>query len=407
MDNNFNLDFDLLSKELCLLLEILKIDDENSIKKLSIELPKDIDWEKFLSLTRHHRVYPLIYSKLIKINEKIVPSYVIQTLYKDYKKNTFQMLHLSGEMEQVSKVFTENQIRLLFLKGPVMAADLYGDISLRTSKDLDILIQITDLKRADEILVILGYEKEEEIPFAKWKWMNHHVTYFHPQKGIEIEVHWRIHPYPTKVPNFNELWERKRISEITSYPVYYLGVDDLFLFLVEHGARHAWFRLRWLVDIDQILRKRITNNNNILQKNQQNNYSGGQAIILASQLLNTPINQEMHPLTTEKRSRKQAQMAYFFIIQLGNLNELQPKDNLAKYQKHHKLLTNMKNYFSLNRYRFSQKSNVHKFIFIIKLFFPSSMDVKTLKLPKLLHFLYFPLRPFLWSWRKTRNKVIK
>lgn len=395
MDNNFNLDFDLLSKELCLLLEILKIEDEN-IEKLSIELPKDIDWEKFLSLTRHHRVYPLIYSKLIKTDEKIVPSHVIQTLYNDYKKNTFQMLHLSGEMEQVSKVFAENQIRLLFLKGPVIAADLYGDISLRTSKDLDILIQITDLKRADEFLLILGYEREE-IPFGKWKWMNHHATYFHPQKRVEIELHWRIHPYPTKVPDFNELWERKRISDITSYPVYYLGVDDLFLFLVEHGARHAWFRLRWLVDIDQILRKRITNNNIL-----QNNHSGGQAIILASQLFNTPINQEMHLLSTKKRSRKQAQMAYFFIIEMGNLNELQPKGNLGNT-----LLTDMKKYFSLNRYLFSQKSNVQKFIFIIKLFFPSSIDVNTLKLPKLLHFLYFPLRPFLWFWRKTRYKVLK
>ena len=32
------------------------------------------------------------------------------------------MLHLSGEMEQVSKLFNENKIRTLFLKGPVLAA---------------------------------------------------------------------------------------------------------------------------------------------------------------------------------------------------------------------------------------------------------------------------------------------
>ena len=38
------------------------------------------------------------------------------------KKNTFQMLHLSGEMEQISKLFNENEIRTLVLKGPVLAA---------------------------------------------------------------------------------------------------------------------------------------------------------------------------------------------------------------------------------------------------------------------------------------------
>ena len=70
------------------------------------------------------------------------------------------MLTLCGEMEQVSKLFTENHIPLLFLKGPVIAADIYGDISLRTSKDLDILISITHVEKAEKLLLSLGYEKE-------------------------------------------------------------------------------------------------------------------------------------------------------------------------------------------------------------------------------------------------------
>ena len=76
-------------------------------------------------------------------------------LQRNYKINTFQMLHLSGEMEQVSKLFTENEIRTLFLKGPVLAHDLYGDISLRTSSDLDLLIPLHDLDKAEELLIKL------------------------------------------------------------------------------------------------------------------------------------------------------------------------------------------------------------------------------------------------------------
>ena len=43
-------------------------------------------------------------------------------LQQIFKMNTFQMLHFSGEMEQVCKLFTENEIHTLFLKGPVLAA---------------------------------------------------------------------------------------------------------------------------------------------------------------------------------------------------------------------------------------------------------------------------------------------
>ena len=96
-------------------------------------------------------------------------------------------------MEQVSKLFTENQIPLLFLKGPVIAADLYGDISLRTSRDLDILIPITHFERAEKLLLSLGYEKEPVLSVLNdWKWRDHHIVYFHPQKCIMLEIHWRL-----------------------------------------------------------------------------------------------------------------------------------------------------------------------------------------------------------------------
>ena len=72
---------------------------------------------------------------------------------------------------------------------------------------------------------------------------------FHPTKQIKLEIHWRLNPGPGKEPGFEELWKRKRKSTLTSNSVYMLGEEDLFLFLVSHGARHGWSRLRWLVDI--------------------------------------------------------------------------------------------------------------------------------------------------------------
>lgn len=77
-----------------------------------------------------------------------------------------------------------------------------------------------------------------------------------PEK-IKVEIHWRLNPGPGREPSFNELWERKAISSITTnQPIYILGNMDLFLFLVSHGARHGWSRLRWLEDIDMLLKKK-------------------------------------------------------------------------------------------------------------------------------------------------------
>ena len=144
------------------------------------------------------------------------------------------MLYLCNEMEQINKICKDKQIPLLFLKGPVLAFELYGDISLRTSSDIDILVPINKLEKAENVLMELGFIKDDYIEtiLNDWKWRHHHVTYIHPKKEVKVEIHWRLNPGPGKEPSFQELWSRKRISLVTTNPIYFLGKEDLFLFLV-------------------------------------------------------------------------------------------------------------------------------------------------------------------------------
>lgn len=401
-------DFDLskMPNEFRLLVEIMKMKNDKSIGAFK-ELLTNTDWEFFLQLCIHHRVYPLLYSKLKNVDERFIPKYVIESLYQDYKKNTFQMLCLSGEMENLSRLFYENQIRLLFLKGPVIAFDIYGEISLRTSKDLDILVRKTDLNSVEELLFSYGYEREE-LP-DKVEKPKHHITYFHPQKKIEIEIHWRLNPPPLKEPSFNELWDRKRVSTLTTYQVFFLGEEDLFLFLIAHGSRHGWFRLRWLADIDQIIRNKVISSKNSLSLNTyQHQHLGGKAhlliehaLILASVLMKTPINKELYSLSTGKRSKKLVHLAINSIIEKGHL-----EIHEAKFKKNYLLSikSNLQRTFTIIHYNFSLMSSRQKFIYLEKRLKPSSEDIKTLKLPNSLYFLYYPLHPFLWFWRKTRSQ---
>jgi hypothetical protein len=387
LDNDNRLDLSNVPKELTLLLTLMKMDNGEGLLSNN-ELFRDIDWDKFLLLVMHHRVHPFIYSKLKHVDG--IPSHVVQILYQEYKKNAFQMLRLSGEMEQICKLFIENGISPLLLKGPVLAVDLYGDISLRASRDLDILIPIDDLDKVNELLVNSGYEKDNftRTILNEWKWRQYHITFFHPQKRITIEIHWRLSHGPGKEPSFNELWGRKRTSSLTSSPVYYLGREDLFLYLVSHGARHGWFRLRWLADIDQLVRQSIDMSKlDLLMMKYHGTYIGGQALILASQLLNTPLCRKMQLLTGRNRSGQFAQDAIVYIKETEDLHT-NPSQELHKHYK---------------RYLFSIKSNRQKILYIMSFLYPYQEDADTLMLPKPLHFLYFPLRPILWIWRKTKR----
>jgi hypothetical protein len=397
--NTFSLNLERIPKELMFLLDILneKTDeeDEHCQQNLKNKLG-DLDWKLFLNLVAHHRLYPIIYTKLIQLNEGLVPNFVIENIKNAYKKNTFQMLHLTAVMEEVSRLFSENNLRLLVLKGPVLAENLYGDISKRTCRDLDLLVPLEDLLKAQTLLELLGFEQEVDFKIDMnlndWKWRHHHLSFYHPNKHVKIEIHWRLNPGPGREPSFNDLWETKRISSLTNHPVNYLGREDLIFFLITHGARHGWSRLRWLLDIDLLARQEVKweSVTRLLMKYQSLTL-GGQALKLSSRLLETPIHQEMKPIISDPISTQLAQNAIFYLEEMVNLHTEPLPERIERYH---------------NQYLLSLMTTKQKFLYFLSVLYPSITDVRTIQLPKKLYFLYFPIRPFLLVIRKKRKQSI-
>ncbi|MCM3568205.1 nucleotidyltransferase family protein [Neobacillus mesonae] len=395
MDHNFSLDLKTVPNELKFLLEILRNKNREVIETLLLGEYQKINWDLFLKLAVHHRIYPIIYSRLKQFNCELIPSYIIQSLFQLYKKNTFQMLFLCSEMEQINNMCSENQIPVIFLKGPILAYELYGDISLRTSVDLDIIIPIKDLKKMEDLLINYGFEKDDyiETVLNDWKWRHHHITFYHPKKGIKMEVHWRLNPGPGSEPSFNKLWERRKRSTITTNPIFFLGVEDLFLFLVTHGSRHGWSRLRWLVDIDRIVKSKPDWNKAYIHlKHYHYQHIGGQSLLLAAALLKTPLNKNVIPFIRGNKPGRLAQEAVFYFRKMVNLHTNPVPLDVSNYHKHH---------------LFSLMSIQQRTFFILSFLYPYPDDAKTLPLPKLLHFLYFPLRPLLWVWRKSKSHAFQ
>lgn len=391
---NFILDVNEVPKELKLIFSILKNENNNDILFDLNEYQNEINWKYFLDLSIHHRVYPLLASKLKNFPDGFIPHSVIQTVRQYYKKNIFKMLQLSGEMNQLAEEFKINGIKSIFLKGPMLGNEIYGDISLRTCGDLDLLISIEDLDSMHQLLELQGYVKDDYIlsVLGDWKWRHHHITYYHKFKKIKIEIHWRLNPGPGKEPDFQTLWQRKRNSILSKMPIYILGKEDLFLFLVSHGARHGWSRLRWLVDIYQMIEQGIDwKQIQILSKEHNNFHIVGQSIILCSQLLNTGLIKEMRKFYSSNQSKFLAQDAVYYLEKMVNLHNEQLPKEVSRYHARH---------------LYSLMSSKQKVLFILSYLYPYHVDTVTLPLPQKYHFLYFLLRPFLCFWRKARKQAI-
>ncbi|WP_127531063.1 nucleotidyltransferase domain-containing protein [Paenibacillus kobensis] len=379
--------------ELQLLLLILRTEDTPDLNKELHDLAvKGIDWEQFVQLANRHRVYPTIMTKLHELEEELKLGFM-ESLQLMSRRNTFQMLLLTAEMEKVCKAFREQNIDTLVLKGPVLAEALYGDLSSRTSKDIDMLVSAEHVEQAEIAIRQLGYVPDEEIPrilndmIQKW----HHLGFTHPRTGVQIELHWRMSPETFREPAFSELWERRQTMKQTTEPVYYLGQEDLFVYLTLHGARHGWFRLRWLVDIDRMIRMNNMDWKIVIERFRESDslHVCGQTMILLSQLFNSPIPSALQTFADNDRSQRLAEEAVRIIRELVYIKEKQTQKEALNYFKvYDKLLSTRQQRLRL----------------LLNRLYPSSLDAQMLPLPKQLHFLYFPLRPFLWAWRKKNSK---
>jgi hypothetical protein len=380
-----------LSDELQALLFVLRIDREAPDRDRIRGKLSSIDWNQFLELVRHHRVVPWVHTRLQPFPE-LIPADIRKELHADYRANAFGMLQLAGEMERVGANLDRAGVPCLMLKGPILAETLYGDLSLRTSRDLDLLVPVDAVERAAEQLARMGYEANDSVHriLNDWKWKLHHLSFRHPVKKVLVELHWRFMPASDKEPTFDELWRRKRKSGMFRQPIYYLGAHDLFMHLTLHGMKHGWFRLRWLQDLDLMLRRHPPTDETIRHLRKYRCLAAaGQAVILLERLLGTPLNPESHRLSASRHARVLAEKALVFIRTKEEWAVRLPPRQARRFK----------------RYLFSTKTFVQKGKYVLGKLYPSSWDAAALPLPKPLRFLYFPLRPFIWFWRQMRQEA--
>jgi hypothetical protein len=382
-----SIDLSDISNELSFLLFILRDVQELDEKRIR-EYASNMKWDSFIQLTLHHRVYPIVYLKLNQIRSSLIPADIMEMLRYHYNSNILKMMQLTKEMNKICGELSENGIRTILLKGPTLAIQLYGDMSHRTSKDLDILLDVEDVERAEEVLTRLGYELEDKRSLNhNWKEKMHHLSFRHKEHSVQVEMHWRLNPNSSDSHSFNRLWGRRSKVLLLKQEFHCLGNEDLLYYLADHGARHAWFRLRWLMDIDRLM----PNIDSGKMHDYFRQYGGqsfiGQAFLLASNLLDSKIPQSMNQVTNNKKALRLAKTSLFFIKKIVKLNPVPEKSVVWQYF----------------RYTLSLLTGRQKAKYLLNHLEPNVEDMSLLPLYKPFHFLYVPLRPFLWFWRNIIN----
>jgi Uncharacterised nucleotidyltransferase len=217
-----------------------------------------IDWSYLIRTASRNGVMPLVCLNLMRICADLIPTQVLTDCRKYWREHTWRNLHLTAELIRVVRLLDSNNILALPLKGPILAAHAYRDLSLREFCDLDILAPKRSINRIIGLLTGNGY-KVQTSP----TWLQRLPTPASGKKDyglisddgkVRIELHWRLSGTHFDLPvRSRDLWAQLESLPIAGYPIRSLPTVGLLLYLTMHGSRHGWERLQWVCDIAELL----------------------------------------------------------------------------------------------------------------------------------------------------------
>lgn len=206
-----------------------------------------IDQDEFVRLVKHHRLESILFTSKT-FNEALVGQSLFERLSVLNKRNKMKMFKLTSELIRIHKLFAINKIEYISLKGPALSSQLYGDFSIRNSRDLDILVSEETLLKAKEGLEQASYYTKSSV--SKMALFNNkEIKLIHSKDNILLELHHRLFNNKELFPFKAQYLEMGKWVKINDCKIAVLPKAQQFLYIITHAASHNWSRLTWALDV--------------------------------------------------------------------------------------------------------------------------------------------------------------
>ena len=267
------------SLELEILIESVKV----SLLGQSVEVLKELliqektNWQRLEKLAIFHAIRPILFDAFQRadfvnsLSQKLEERTRIQSIFN---------LATTLELHRVLALLEKQEVRVLPYKGVLFIRELYKNLPLRETHDLDLLVHPKDAQKALEILLEDGYCFSINNP----KQLNNAQiitevlqTFDFIEVGLDkktemglaihIDFHWHIkeNVHDFKV-NYDEFFIIKNEPKNKSESKNSISEKTIFIMLlVHHGGRECWTRLKHFCDLIAFLKTTSLNKQELQQ----------------------------------------------------------------------------------------------------------------------------------------------
>jgi hypothetical protein len=245
-----------LDREWRLILAACSASPEKKKDRIRESLADPIEWKDVWRLADTHGVEPLLFQALSETKD-FVPGEGVHRMEQDFRANLHRVLFLARELVRILDHLSAIGVDAMPYKGLAVADALYGDIALRQTGDIDLLIRAEDLPRIRQAVRELGYSPHisyEDAHEGEYLKSGYELAFDGTAGPNLLELQWAILPRFYAVDfDMPGLFKRSVAIDVAGHRLRTPGCEDSLLALSAHAAKHLWSRLIWLCDIARLM----------------------------------------------------------------------------------------------------------------------------------------------------------
>jgi Uncharacterised nucleotidyltransferase len=215
------------------------------------ELLRKADPAVLLPLAEEHGVTGLLANAVREVPVKTLPLPDLRRNLKERRRaQLFFALAMTAELGQLLDRFAATGIECLVVKGPVLSQLAYGDPGIRQYADLDLLVRHCNIHWATQVLMEAGYEPDVPLSAIAAGKIPGEYLFCRPNSRLLVELHTEhtFRYFPKALP-LEDFFARQSRVRLDSQEVPALSLEDEFVLICIHGAKHFWERLMWIADV--------------------------------------------------------------------------------------------------------------------------------------------------------------
>ena len=230
---------------------------EDHREVLRAALHGSADWGAIIEASLSHGTAPMLCRHLQAAAPDLLPEQ-LHDAAGQFLDGHRQMADLAvHELIDVLDALEEAGIGAIPFKGASLAMEAYGDLKLRSYRDIDFLIREENIQPTMRALAGLGFQSQAS-DLTAWQMQAYHryngQDILFAEGRMPVEPHWAFAPCTFSVClDMDGVWERAVPGSIAGRAMRILSPEDTLVVAALHGAKERWARLLWITDIAEYL----------------------------------------------------------------------------------------------------------------------------------------------------------